>query len=164
MTCSSAISQRQITHWLFPILISLILHRLQVRKYVICDLLSPPPVHAAPFDGVADEYTLKPFKVFSKFLHKTLGPHGIPNWLSRLLAFVISEPISHIFNASVSTGMVPSLWKTANVVLLSKFRKPESTENHLRPISLVPTSSKVLESLVGLLILPKIASKLGVWQ
>jgi hypothetical protein len=111
---------------------------------------------------------IEPFEVFNKLsrikAHKSPGPDGIPNWFLRDFAFAISEPICHIFNASVSRGIMPSLWKKANVVPIPKSRPPKSVQEDLRPISLTPTLSKILESLVGNWILAKVTNKLDVRQ
>jgi hypothetical protein len=114
------------------------------------DLSTLPPMYAATFDDATNEteYTVEPYEVFFKLshvkAHKSPGPDGIPNWFLKEYAFAISEPICHIFNASISTGIVPRLWKTANVVPIPKSRLPTAIESDLRPRSLTPTLSKVL--------------------
>ena len=54
-----------------------------------------------------------------------------------------------IFNASVREGFVPALWKQANTIPAPKFNPPKSLQSDLRPISLTPTLSKLLESFIG---------------
>ena len=54
---------------------------------------------------------------------------------------------------------MPSLWKRANVVPIPKLRPPKSVQDDLKPISLTPTLSKILESLVGRWILSKVTNK-----
>ncbi|KAL1448214.1 hypothetical protein WDU94_005667 [Cyamophila willieti] len=54
--------------------------------------------------------------------------------------------LTHIFNTSLSTGVFPTEWKSANVVPLRKVNSPSSC-NDYRPISLLPTLSKALEKL-----------------
>ena len=108
------------------------------------------------------------FKVFYKLshikVHKSPGQDSIPNWCLRDFAFAVFEPICYIFSASVSQGMVPSLWKRANVVPIPKLRPPKSVQDDLRPISLTPTLSKILESLVGRWILSKVTNKFDARQ
>ena len=112
---------------------------------------------------VPDEYKVQPYEVFNKLsninIRKSPGPDEIPNWFLRDFAFAISEPISHIFNRSICTGIVPKLWKTAYVVPVPKVCPPKSVENDLRPISLTPTLSKLLESIIGRHMLYQISSK-----
>ena len=43
---------------------------------------------------------------------------------------------------------MPDLWKTAYVTLLPKRKPPKQMESNLRPVSLVPFASKVLEHFV----------------
>ena len=67
----------------------------------------------------------------------------------RDFAHLLCEPLCAIFNASVRQGKMPMIWKKANVVDVPKANPPASIEADLRPISLTPTVSKVLESIVG---------------
>jgi len=132
------------------------------------DLQPLPTEYSVETLDTAIEYVIQPLEVFCKLsrikVHKSPGPDGIPNWCLRDFAFALSEPICHIFNASISQGIVPSLWKSANVVPIPKSRPPKSIQDDLRPISLTPTLSKVLESLVGRWILPKVIDKLDARQ
>ena len=92
-------------------------------------------------------------------VHKSSGPDGLQNWALREYAFAISEPLCHIFNYSLQNGVIPSIWKAANVVLIPKCQPPTSLKDDLRPISLTPTLSKVLERLIGRRFLPNIMAK-----
>ena len=82
-------------------------------------------------------------------LHKSSGPDGVPNWLLRDLAPLLSQPLAAIFNASLREGYLPPIWKSAEVVPVPKVDAPMSIQNDLRPISLLPTLAKVFESIVG---------------
>jgi len=93
-------------------------------------------------------------------LHKSPGPNEIPNWFLKEFAFAIADPVCHIFNASFSSGSVPDIWKRANVIPIPKTNPPQSICDDLRPISLTATLSKLLESLIGRRLLPKIVDKL----
>ena len=55
---------------------------------------------------------------------------------------------------------MPSIWKQATVVPVPKSNPPTSINKDLRPISLTPTVSKILESFVGQWILDDIAHKI----
>ena len=109
------------------------------------------------------KYTINAFEVFRKLervnIRKAPGPDNLPNWFLRDFAFALCNPLCHIFNSSVTEGVVPNIWKCANVVPIPKTRPPKSIEQDLRPISLTPTISKVLESLVGRRLLEEIGSK-----
>jgi len=64
-----------------------------------------------------------------------------------------------IFNSLIKEGVVPSIWKRANVVPIPKTKPPKSVEQDLRPISLTPTISKIFESIGGRWILEAIGDK-----
>ena len=109
------------------------------------------------------DYVISPYEVFMKLerinIRKAPGPDGLPNWFIRDFAFAIAEPLCLIFNASIRQGVVPTVWKQANVVAVPKIKPPKTVEQDLRPISLTPTISKIFESLVGRWILGTISNK-----
>ena len=80
--------------------------------------------------------------------HKAIGPDGIPNWLLREFADLLAPPICAVFNSSLREGFVPSLWKSADVVPLPKKQPVTCLHNDLRPISLTPVLSKIMESFI----------------
>jgi hypothetical protein len=57
----------------------------------------------------------------------------------------LAGPISAIFNSSLREGVIPQIWKSADVIPLPKKMPPKLLEKDLRPISLTPVISKVLE-------------------
>jgi hypothetical protein len=75
------------------------------------------------------------------------------------MAFALADPVCHIFNASISQAVVPTCWKRANVVVIPKTNPPSNINSDLRPISLTPTLSKILESFIGGWLLQQISSK-----
>ena len=82
-------------------------------------------------------------------LKKSTGPDDIPNWLICDMAPILSGPITSIFNSSIKEGYVPTIWRCANVSVLPKTSIPTTIENDLRPISLTPVLSKILESYIS---------------
>ena len=80
---------------------------------------------------------------------KASGPDGIPNWVLRDFAECLSGPVCALFNSSLRQGFVPQIWKSADVCPLAKVPSPSVLEKHLRPISLTPVLSKVLERFVA---------------
>jgi len=107
----------------------------------------------ATCENVPVQYTIFPEEVFEKLSRinqrKAPGPDGIPNWILKEFAFTLSEPICCMLNTSVQQGTVPAIWKSANVIPVPKIKPARRIESDLRPISLTPTLSKVLESFVG---------------
>ena len=61
---------------------------------------------------------------------------------------LLAAPVTAIFNCSLRECVLPTLWKTATVIPLSKKHPPVTIENNIRPISLTPIIAKVFESLV----------------
>lgn len=112
--------------------------------------------------------TIHPIEVFYKLsrinIHKSIGPDGIPNWVLRDMAFAVAEPICHIFNASITQSVMPTAWKKANVITIPKTNPPTNINTDLRPISLTPTLSKILESFVGGWMLEKISCQFDINQ
>lgn len=63
---------------------------------------------------------------------------------------VIGDEITLLFTKSLESGKVPREWKIAKIVPLQKPKKKDYTVvNNYRPISLLPTLGKALESLVA---------------
>jgi hypothetical protein len=122
-------------------------------QHASSDLSPLSDIATYEIEPISPEYIIRPYEVFRKLsqikTRKSPGPDGIPNWFLRDFAFAISEPICHIFNASVQHGTVPACWKMANVIPIPKVRPPKSLHDDLRPISLTPTLSKILESFIG---------------
>ena len=69
------------------------------------------------------------------------------NKLLKQLKTAICEPLMLIFNKSMTEGIFPEVMKLADVVPLYKAKEKHLTTNY-RPISLLPTISKVLEKLI----------------
>jgi hypothetical protein len=97
-------------------------------------------------------------------ISKAAGPDGIPNWLLRDFAPFLSVPLCAIYNASIQQGYVPMVWKSAEVVPIPKVSPPKDLQNDLRPISLLPTAGKILESFVRKWILQHVTSQLDPHQ
>jgi len=68
--------------------------------------------------------------------------------LMKLTLGNIAFPLSHIFNLSFTTGIIPSQMKIAKVIPI--FKSGDRTLfNNYRPISILPTFSKILEKIVA---------------
>ena len=68
--------------------------------------------------------TIEPYQVCSKLLklntHKAVGPDGIPTRVLKDFAFELPEPITDIFNRSLTTTTIPSILKCADIVSTPK--------------------------------------------
>jgi hypothetical protein len=88
--------------------------------------------------------------VFRASLDKAPGRDGLPARVWRELWPVLGDEITQLFARSLETGKVPKEWKVAKIVPLQKpKRKDYTVANNYRPISLLPTLGKALESLVA---------------
>ena len=95
---------------------------------------------------------------------KSPGPDGIPNWVLKSYAYVLSSPVASIFNASIQEAVVPSMWKKANVIPVPKKSVPKDISKDLRPISLTTTLSKICERFVTDWLLKSIGAKIDTRQ
>ena len=110
-----------------------------------------PTLSAPPSSGVVeklDSIELTASEVREVLLsldpNKACGPDNIPGALLKNTAAEIAPFLCKIFNFSLSRGVVPVLWKRANVTPVFKKDDPTLAENY-RPISLLCIVSKVLE-------------------
>ena len=86
--------------------------------------------------------------LIGKLLNKTShGYDGISNKLLKELSQVLIYPLTYLFNLSLEKGIFPELYKRADVVPLYKSKSKLDCVNY-RPISLLPTISKLLEKIM----------------
>ena len=74
---------------------------------------------------------------------KSSGPDGISVRMLKYMALSIVPSITRLFNLSIKSGTVPSIWKTAAVVPIPKGNHDHSSISNYRPISLLPILSKL---------------------
>jgi hypothetical protein len=79
--------------------------------------------------------------------NKSPGTDGIHPLFLKECAAQISVPLSIIFKESLKSGMVPSIWKDANVTPIFKKGKKCDPSNY-RPISLTAIPCKVFEKII----------------
>ena len=77
---------------------------------------------------------------------------------------ILCQPIYSIFNSSIREGFVPLIWKSANVIPITKVHPPRNIKSDLRSISLVSTVAKLLESIIGSWILEVIEPHIDRYQ
>ena len=75
------------------------------------------------------------------------GYDGLSMKLLKQIIFSIAPPLEYIFNMSLSNGICPSLLKIAKVIPIYK-KDDKSQVTNYRPISLLPSISKLLEKIV----------------
>ena len=77
------------------------------------------------------------------------GIDQIPNVVLKKITTKCIKNYTIIFNNAINNGYFPEAWKTAKLVVLKKKQEKESTLDNLRPISLLPVISKILERIVN---------------
>ena len=75
------------------------------------------------------------------------GYDDISSKLLKVIAPVIIKPLTLLINQVLNTGIFPDKLKIAKVIPIYKKGDPQLFENY-RPISLLPTISKVLEKII----------------
>ena len=99
-----------------------------------------------PLELVSESYVLNALIHLSA--NKATGSDGIPNWLLKDYADILSHPITSILNSSFAEQRLPALWKNADVIPIPKEKPVTDIKNQLRPISLTPAVSKIAEDFI----------------
>lgn len=80
---------------------------------------------------------------------KAAGPDGIVPEIFHNIVETAPNVILKPFNTTLKTGVFPTAWKSARLVLLYKgSEKPPSEPFKYRPISIINTTGKLLERLI----------------
>jgi hypothetical protein len=75
---------------------------------------------------------------------KAVGPDGFSAAFYKEIKFEVCEPLSKIFELSMQTGKVPTVWKSANIVPIYK-KGDASNPGNYRPIALTCVPCKLME-------------------
>ena len=110
---------------------------------------------------------IEPHEVCEKLLvvnsSKICGPDNIPGRLLKEFAYLFAEPVAKIFNMSLSSGIVPNIWKDSHITPIPKVKQP-TDEADTRPISLTSCLSKVLEDFVVRWMISDVRNNIDVQQ
>ena len=68
--------------------------------------------------------------------------------LLRIIADDVATPICHIFNFSLLESVYPQALRESKVIPLTKKSKAPFTGSNSRPISLLPTLSKLMKKMI----------------
>ena len=79
---------------------------------------------------------------------KAQGNDGLNHRLLKSCASSLSDPLCHVYNLSLRSGIFPSRWKTALIQPIFKCKGERSDPKNYRPIALLPCVSKVFEHFV----------------
>ena len=108
----------------------------------------PPPCKhtAAPnVTEVVSEWRM--FNILDSLCATATGLDQLPSWFLRLGAPLFYKPLTHLFNVSVSGGVIPHQWKAASISPVPKVSSPASFSD-FRPISITSVLSRAIERLV----------------
>ena len=87
-------------------------------------------------------------KVIDYIENKSSSGHdGISNILLKYVKLEISKPLTLIINQMITTGIFQESLKIAKIILIYKKGEPTDLSNY-RPISLLPTISKIFECII----------------
>jgi hypothetical protein len=86
-------------------------------------------------------------KLRSLNAHKGAGPDGIHPSIVRHLCDIVAQPLTTLFNQSLSTGTVPSDWRKSVICPIFKKGNKELVENY-RPVCLTSVISKTMEAII----------------
>ena len=78
---------------------------------------------------------------------KNVGPYGIPTKIMKIYKEIISLPLCHLINDSISKGLFPNICKLAQVIPIFKNDSRLLCTNY-GPISLLSNISKMFEKVV----------------
>ena len=107
----------------------------------------PAYLPSRPLQAIVNEYEV--YQHLKRIPQsKSPGPDDIPPRLMREFAPELATPLCNIFNSSITEGVVPNQWKRAMTVPIPKTNPPTSLDD-LRPISLTPIPSKILERIIA---------------
>lgn len=88
-------------------------------------------------------------KIVNKMKPKTsFGNDEIPTKIIKASIFNILSPLTHIINRSLMTGMIPNQLKIARIIPIYKTSDHKLLKNY-RPISLLPSLSKIYEKVMS---------------
>jgi Reverse transcriptase (RNA-dependent DNA polymerase) len=79
--------------------------------------------------------------------HTATGLDNLPAWFLRLGSIFFAEPLTQLFNLSLSSSIIPTQWKRAYILPLAKVPQPTAPSDY-RPISITPVLSRMLERFV----------------
>jgi hypothetical protein len=117
-----------------------------------CNFMWQNPRHILPrtlksfhFKPASKQSILKQLKKLKR--NKSTGLDELPPNMLKDCAEAIYSPLTHIINMSLRHCEVPAVWKKAKITPIFKAGDANDPDNY-RPISILPTLSKILERTV----------------
>ena len=105
-----------------------------------------PETHATfDFPPISEQTVLKCLLRLSP--SKSTADVSYSNRILRECAPIITPSLAYLFNLSVASSSFPEAWKEATVIPLYKNRGSTASPTNYRPVSLLPSIGKVLDSI-----------------
>ena len=115
---------------------------------------NPPHLDKIVTDGNFDNITTSHFElgpIIKSLKSSNYSPCGVPGTFIKLLythaGSIITKLISNLLNAVFSSGVYPKIWKLSHISPIHKKGSKAEMSNY-RPISILPTLSKITESVI----------------
>ena len=115
-------------------------HELSYKTY-----LQTPHAQNCRFELIDENATIKAIDYIDN--KPSSGHDGISNVLLKYVKLEISKPLTLIINQMITTGIFPESLKIAKIIPIYKKGEPTDLSNY-RPISLLPTISKIFERII----------------
>ena len=109
------------------------------------DILPDAHTNTAPPLEISEDNVLKQLKYLNP--RKGAGPDGIIPKVMKLCCYQLAPTITRLFNSSLSSKKIPTLWKKAIIKPLPKVNNPKEIKQY-RPIALTSCLCKVMERLI----------------
>ena len=91
--------------------------------------------------------TLEVAGVMRRCRRTSSGPSGIPSFIFREYWDILTAPYLHLWNLSLEQGMVPAIYKSADLIPIPKVRNAKCT-SEVRGISVTPIAARLFERAV----------------
>ena len=120
--------------------------RLDMPKHAISPALPDRGMPTLQTITITDNEVFNQLKALK--INKSTGSDGIPNKILKMVAIFLKDPLAKLFNKSLAEGKYPYSWKHATIISVFKNKGSASDVKSYRPISLLPSMSKVFERIV----------------
>ena len=108
--------------------------------------------HAQTVTGEMSDMAVSPACVLRTLLNlntrKSPGADQVTPHILKECAETLRDPLQHLFSRSLSSGVIPSDWKRGVITPIFKGGNRSEVSNY-RPVTLLPTISKVLERIIA---------------
>ena len=121
-------------------------------KSTVPNYNDPPPL-LERHEGIPDINILNTSPIeIARFMRKMkksqISYCGISGMFIGLISQPISKSMSILFNNLFEIGHFPDIWKIAHITAIYKRSGPKTSKTNYRPISILPTLSKIFESVI----------------